>query len=595
MTRIFDDPADFADDQLAGFLDLYADRLRGAPGGVVAHRGERAQVAVVIGGGSGHYPAFCGTVGPGMASGAVVGNVFTSPSAAQVYSVAKAADQGLGVVLSFGNYAGDVLNFRIAAERLRAEGIDCRIVVVTDDLASAEEEDRRRGIAGDFTVFKVMGAAAAEGLGLDEVERLGRAANAATRSLGVAFAGCTLPGAGQPLFEVPEGHLGLGLGIHGEPGIEEVPVPSAGGLAELLVERILAAAPAGAGRRVGAILNGLGATKYEELFLLWGRVSAELRRRGIELVDPEVGELVTSLDMGGCSLTLIWLDEELEPRWRADAYTPAFRKSRAPLAGLRTAEGPAGAAAAATVPEASAAARQLAQRVREALAAVHRTMLEHEERLGRIDAVAGDGDHGRGMVRGSQFAAARAEEVAAAGAGAGWLLQQAGQSWAEHAGGTSGVLWGAALESFGRALDDRAESYTAAEVAAGVRAFADAVSGLGQASPGDKTMLDALLPFADALSRATDGGTGLGAAWRSAAEEATLAAEATSGLRPRIGRARPLADRSLGTPDAGAVSLALIATAVGELLAAPAGRAVPGGRLEPGRPSEPSREEVGTA
>lgn len=203
MTRLFDDPANFAEDQLAGFLDLYADRLRGVPGGVVAHRGEQPQVAVVIGGGSGHYPAFCGTVGPGMAHGAVVGNVFTSPSATQVYSVAKAADQGRGVILSFGNYAGDVLNFRIAAERLNAEGIDTRIVIVTDDVASAEEEGKRRGIAGDFTVFKVMGAAAAEGLDLDEVERLGRAANAATRSLGVAFSGCTLPGAGSRSSRCP--------------------------------------------------------------------------------------------------------------------------------------------------------------------------------------------------------------------------------------------------------------------------------------------------------------------------------------------------------------------------------------------------------
>ncbi|MHB9758170.1 dihydroxyacetone kinase family protein [Streptomyces sp. BYX5S] len=564
MTRIFDDPATFAEDQLAGFLDLYADRLRGVPGGVVAHRGERPRVAVVIGGGSGHYPAFCGTVGPGMADGAVVGNIFTSPSAAQVYSVAKAADQGRGVVLSFGNYAGDVLNFRIAAERLCAEGIDTRVVIVTDDVASADKEGERRGIAGDFTVFKVMGAAAAEGLGLDEVERLGRAANAATRSLGVAFSGCTLPGSGEPLFEVPDGHLGLGLGIHGEPGIEDVPMLRADELAALLVERILREAPAGSGQRVGAILNGLGATKYEELFLLWGRVSARLRERGIEIVDPEVGELVTSLDMGGCSLTLMWLDEELEPRWRADAYTPAYRKARTPLSGLRPADGEEGGPRAAEIPQASMAARELADGVRAALATVHRTMADHEDELGRIDAVAGDGDHGRGMVRGARFAAERAE-AASREAGPGWLLRQAGQSWAEHAGGTSGVLWGAALEAFGRSLDDSAESYAAADLAAGVGAFADSVRDLGRAAPGDKTMLDALLPFADTLRRAVESGAEPRAAWCVAAEEATRAAGATKELRPKVGRARPLADRSVGTPDAGATSLALIVTALGGL------------------------------
>src|SRR5690606_12157233 len=216
MTTIFDNPEEFAEDQLAGWLDLYSDRVRGVTGGVVALpvAGAAPQVAVVIGGGSGHYPAFCGTVGTGFATGAVVGNIFTSPSAAQVYSVAKAADQGRGVVLSFGNYAGDNMNFGLAAERLRQEGIDTRIVVVTDDIASADEESSRRGIAGDFPVFKAMGAAAAEGRSLDDVEAAGRAANAATRTIGVAFSGCTMPGATEPLFTVPEGHLGLGLGIH---------------------------------------------------------------------------------------------------------------------------------------------------------------------------------------------------------------------------------------------------------------------------------------------------------------------------------------------------------------------------------------------
>lgn len=199
----------------------------------------------------------------------MVGNIFTSPSTAQVYSVGRAADQGRGVVFGFGNYAGDTMNFGITADRLRADGIDTRVVVVTDDVASAEQEDRRRGTAGDFTAFKVMGAAAGEGLDLDEVERLGRAANDATRTLGVAFTGCTMPGADAPLFTVPEGHLGLGLGIHGEPGIRDVPMMSAAELAVLLVDELVKAAPPSAGRRVGVLLNGLGTTKYEELFLLW--------------------------------------------------------------------------------------------------------------------------------------------------------------------------------------------------------------------------------------------------------------------------------------------------------------------------------------
>ncbi|WP_211256592.1 dihydroxyacetone kinase family protein, partial [Actinoalloteichus caeruleus] len=319
MTRLFNDPASFAEDALAGFCDLHSDRVRPVEGGVVrASDTPEGKVAVVVGGGSGHYPAFCGVVGPGFADGAVVGNVFTSPSAQQAYDVARAANRGGGVLFSYGNYAGDVLNFGAAQERLRAEGVDTRTVVVTDDIASAQpgEETRRRGIAGDFVVFKVAGAAAEAGYSLDEVERVAAAANAATRTLGVAFDGCTLPGQDGQLFTVPAGKMGLGLGIHGEPGVSEVDLPTASELADTFVDGVLAETPSGAGNRVGVILNGLGRTKYEELFVVWTRVAARLRAAGLELVDPEVGELVTSLDMAGASLTLVWLDEELERLWR---------------------------------------------------------------------------------------------------------------------------------------------------------------------------------------------------------------------------------------------------------------------------------------
>ncbi|MBD7995672.1 dihydroxyacetone kinase family protein [Arthrobacter sp. Sa2CUA1] len=561
MTKIFNDPSEFCEDQLAGFADLYADRLWAVPGGVVALPSGEPQVAVVVGGGSGHYPAFAGLVGPGFATGAVVGNIFTSPSAAQVYSVAKAADQGRGVILTFGNYAGDNMNFGIAARRLREEGIDTRIVVVTDDVASATEEDKRRGIAGDFTVFKAMGAAAAAGLDLDGVERVGREANAATRTLGVAFSGCTMPGAEQPLFTVPEGHLGLGLGIHGEPGIRDEPLPSADQLAQTLVSALLSAAPEGSGTRVGVILNGLGTTKYEELFLLWGHVAPLLRAAGCELVDPEVGELVTSLDMGGCSLTLFWLTDELEKYWRADAYTPAYRKQAGPLAGLDTAARRGAAAEhAEQVPEAGAASRALAGQVLAGLRTVDRVLRLNEAELGAIDAVAGDGDHGRGMVKGASGALASVEALPEH-AGAGWLLRTAGRSWAAKAGGTSGVLWGAALEAAGSVLDEDADAFDADDACAAVDAFTRAIQELGGAQPGDKTMLDALVPFTEKLRSAI--GQGLTAAWEVSAATATSAAADTARLRPQVGRARPLAEKSLGTPDAGATSIALILSAVG--------------------------------
>lgn len=224
MTTIFDAPEDFATTALAGFSAIYHRHVRLVRGGVVrATKVPTGKVAVVIGGGSGHYPAFAGYVGPGLADAAVAGDVFASPSTASGARVCRQAQKGGGILLGFGNYAGDVLNFGVAAERLRAEGIDVRIVPVTDDVASAPVENaaQRRGIAGDVIVFKIAGAAAEAGLPLDEVERIARYANARTVSFGVAFGGCTLPGAVGPLFTVPKGQMALGLGIHGEPGIRE--------------------------------------------------------------------------------------------------------------------------------------------------------------------------------------------------------------------------------------------------------------------------------------------------------------------------------------------------------------------------------------
>lgn len=561
MTTVVNDPALFVDQQLAGFVNLFQDRLQQVPGGVISHRAETPIVAVVVGGGSGHYPAFAGLVGPGLASGAVVGNIFTSPSAAQVYSVAKAAHQGRGVILTFGNYAGDVLNFGIAADQLRREGIDTRIVLVTDDVASAAVPTERRGIAGDFTVFKILGAAAARGWDLDDVERIGRAANDATRSFGVAFSGCTLPGADQPLFTVPDGVMGVGLGIHGEPGIHDEPRVPASELARILTEGLLTAAPDTTARRVAVIVNGLGTTKYEELFVLWNDIRPLLLAQGLEPIQPEVGELVTSLDMGGCSLTLTWLDDELESLWQADAYTPAYRKHSAATAALHSVDQVAVGDTIAVAPAPSDAGRTAARHVLHFLHLVQTLLHENETELGRIDAVAGDGDHGRGMLNGINAAVTAAD--AAGDAGPGWVLRTAGRAWAARAGGTSGVLWGAGLEAAGAAIGDTRTVYDPDAVLAAVGAYADTITTLGGARLGDKTLVDALLPFVSALQDHLSHGEPLANAWRAAATAASVAAANTAALRPQKGRARPLAEKSLGHPDAGATSLALIVEATG--------------------------------
>ena len=568
MTHLYNDPAEFPNDVISGFAAAYpqyVQRVEAASGFVRAGGPLEGKVSLVIGGGSGHYPSYNGVVGTGFADGAVLGGMFASPSAEQVYRIAKAADGGAGVVLGFGNYAGDRLNFGVAAERLINEGIDTRIVYVTDDVASAslEEHEKRRGIAGTFTVYKMAAAAAENGANLDEVERVMRAANAATYSFGVAFHGCTMPGSDQPLFTVDQGHMDFGLGIHGEPGITSAPWMPARDLAAKLVDAVLAERPEGVSGRAAVLLNGLGATKYEELFVLYGRVNELLAAAGVVQVLPEVGELVTSLDMAGCSLSVTWLDEELEGYWVAPADTPAFRRGTA-VASERftTRRASAGHVAETVAAEATEDSIAAAAIARKAVDAIYAVVEENKEYLGRIDAIAGDGDHGIGMSRGSKAAAEAANETQG---GVETVLSAAGHAFGDKAGGTSGILWGVLLEGVGKGLGNT-EAVTGKRLAEAVQSSAQNLQGFSKAALGDKTMLDALFPFVDTLIGEVDGGASLSDAWRSAADTCRAAAEATAALVPKIGRARPLAERSVGTPDPGAVSLGLIVTAIGAVL-----------------------------
>ncbi|WP_114856168.1 dihydroxyacetone kinase family protein [Brachybacterium sp. YJGR34] len=569
MTYLFDDPKTFPSDAVEGLVAAHPEELVRVHGGVVRATATPAgQPALVVGGGSGHYPAFAGWVGPGFAHGAPCGNIFSSPSADQVYAVARNADNGGGVILGFGHYAGDVLHFGVAAEKLRAEGIDVRIVAVSDDVASGEPGDHRdrRGIAGDLPVFKIAGAAIQAGADLEEAERLAWKANDATRSLGVAFDGCTLPGAEDALFHVPAGTMAIGLGIHGEPGIDEVPMPSAQELARVLVEGVLKETPELDSSRAAVVLNGLGTVKYEELFVVWKHVAQLLAEAGVTVVRPEVGEHVTSLNMAGLSLTVTRLDEELEQLWLAPADAPAFRRGGS-VAGERGAvrdelytpgEDP--------IPPASEDSRAGAARITEILAELQSLLEEMEPELGRMDAIAGDGDHGQGMVLGVRAARATAERVTGAGAGARTVLVQAGASWSAEAGGTSGALWGAALTSLGSAFSDD-EAVSDPQILTGLQQAVQAVERLGGAAPGDKTMVDAGVPFREALASAAEGAPAAEAV-RAAAAQATEAAQATADIAAHLGRARTHGDKSVGTPDPGAISFAAIVTRLGELLAA---------------------------
>jgi D-erythrulose 4-kinase len=576
MTRLWNDPAAFADDMVNGFVRANGRWVRAVHGGVSrSTRSSSAEVAVVIGGGTGHYPAFAGLVGPGLAHGAAMGNLFASPSAHQVESVVRASEHGKGVLLSYGNYAGDVLHFTAAQEAVKADGIDCRTVTVTDDIFSAKpnEKHKRRGIAGDLTVFKVAGAAAASGYDLDDVERVAVLANEHTRSMGVAFTGCTLPGADEPLFSVPEGRMAIGLGIHGEPGIDETDIPSADGLAELFVQYLLADAeiPEGVtakGARVLPILNGLGSVKNEELYVVFARIAELLEAADITVVDPQVGEFCTSFDMAGASLTLMWLDDELESLWSAPADTPAFRTGAVDAGSLEHIDSPAQVEdIEEAIPPSTEASRVAAVRASAALAAIRDVIAQNADELGRLDSIAGDGDHGIGMKRGSLAAAETAASVLVQNAGARTVLARAADAWSDRAGGTSGALWGVILHAVGDALGD-AQPVSAASVAAGMSAAKQAVMDSGKAAVGDKTMVDALVPFADTLVERVNAGDRLADAWSHAARAATAAAEQTKDLMPMLGRARAHGDKALGVQDPGAVSLALIVERVQQVLAA---------------------------
>ncbi|UQN28843.1 dihydroxyacetone kinase family protein [Brachybacterium kimchii] len=579
MTYLFDEPSEFAADAVAGLVASQPDLMQVHGGVVRSAATPEGQPALVIGGGSGHYPAFAGWVGRGMGHGAPCGNVFASPSASQVYSVARNAENGGGVILGFGNYAGDVLHFGLAAEKLRADGIDVRIVKVSDDIASNTPQNHRdrRGIAGDLPVFKITGAAIEAGADLEAAEQIAIRANDATRSFGVAFGGCTLPGASGPLFSVEAGQMAVGLGIHGEPGVRDEALGSAREVAQMLVDGVLAEEPARAADgeagyrgRAAVIVNGLGTVKHEELFVVYAHVARMLQARGITPVRPEVGEHVTSLDMAGLSLTVVFLDEELEEHWLAPVDTPAFHRGAMPGSDAADDDGNGDVGSVGAVrwepgvdpiPQASEESRTAARGISGVLDLFEAVCAREEAELGRIDAIAGDGDHGQGMAFGSRGAAEAARSAVSDGAGARTVLVHAGEAWSEAAGGTSGALWGAALIAAGNTVTDRAD-VEPSQVVEALVAGVDTIGRLGGAAEGDKTMMDAALPFRRVLLEAFDG-TDPAPAITSAAATARDAAEATALITATKGRSRVLGEKSKGTPDPGALSFSILMTELG--------------------------------
>ena len=326
MQKILNDPERFVEEMLEGIVAAHPGDLRrvGERGIVRAAAPTRDKVAIVTGGGSGHLPVFMGYVGRGLLDGAAIGEVFASPSADEMLAVTEAVDGGRGVLYLYGNYGGDIMNFDLAAELAAASGIEVRTILGADDVASAppDRADRRRGIAGIFFLYKVAGAAAERGDSLAGVEAITRRAAEGIRTMGVALSPCTIPAAGVPTFELPAGEMEIGMGIHGEPGVRRGALEPADRIADELVETILADRDYPAGSRVAVLVNGLGATPKEELYILYRRVAARLAERRLEVHRVWVGEYATSLEMAGASVSLMAVDDELAALLDTPVATP---------------------------------------------------------------------------------------------------------------------------------------------------------------------------------------------------------------------------------------------------------------------------------
>lgn len=327
MKKFVNDPEQAVDEMLEGYLAAHGDRVRLLDESrVLAKRNApiEGKVGLVTGGGSGHKPAFIGYIGEGLMDAVAVGDIFASPSAKQIYDAIKAVDGGKGVLCVLGNYSGDVMNFDMAADMAADEGIEVQQVVGSDDVGSAPKDERedRRGVAGEVVIWKMAGAKAAKGGDLDEVKEVAEKANFNSRSMGVAHSPCTVPTAGEPTFKLGEDEMEIGVGHHGEPGVEKTKMKSADETVDILMGKILKDLPFQPGDQVLVLINGLGATPLLEQYIIERRVNQILKEENIEAYKTIVGDYFTSLEMAGFSITLTKLDEELKELVDVPAVSP---------------------------------------------------------------------------------------------------------------------------------------------------------------------------------------------------------------------------------------------------------------------------------
>ena len=559
MKKLINDPANVVDEMIEGIVSS-SEGLALLLGQRVVVTAEAdafrasGKVALISGGGSGHEPAHAGYVGAGMLTAAVCGDVFTSPSTDAVLAAIRAVTGLAGTLLIVKNYTGDRLNFGLAAELARSEGLLVEMVVVADDmsLAASGENAGRRGIAGTVLVHKVAGAAAAAGQPLPEVKQAAERAIASIGTMGVALSPCTVPAAGKPSFALGDDEIELGLGIHGEAGVERVPMQSVDTLVSILIERVFSALAIEPGDRVALLANNLGGTPAMEMQLVGRAALKAAGQRGVTVERLWTGTFLTAIEMVGCSVSALKLDDPLLAALDAPSNASAW-----PGRGVKP---PQDLPTVGHVDEATTGLRDGAgdPRLVDAIRAACERLIAEEARLTHLDREVGDGDLGANLARGSK--AVLAEIDGYHGKTAASVLRALSASVRRTVGGTSGALYAAGLLRAASALDGR-DAASALDWAAALRAGSSAIAQLGDAKVGDRTMLDALLPASDCF----DGNEPT--SFIEAVEAAKEGAEATARIAPRRGRSSYLGDRVLGISDPGAEAVAAlldaVATAVG--------------------------------
>lgn len=559
-----------AEQSFSGFLAAYRKYYKriGEYTALQYRNARKDKVALVIGGGSGHEPLFIGYCGAGLADAVACGNICASPNPELIYETAKAVDSGKGVLFVYGCYAGDNLNFDMAEEMCRADGIRTAHVRVWDDFLSAPKERifDRRGIAGDNFVIKIAGAACDAGLSFDEVVRVTEKARDQIRTIGVATSPGTLPGNDKPTFTLADDEMEFGMGLHGEPGIERTKMMTADKIVDRMYTELKKEMGLKAGDRIAVLVNGLGSTPLMELNVLYYDLHKLLKKDGLAVYDVEIKICCTCMEMGGFSITILPLDDELKKYYDMPCNSPYYTKGE--LMGAAAAlDG--GALEEEEEPEFDetdvepAAITRSKDGVLEVLSArdVKNMLLYTADRiiankpyLTEIDSAIGDGDHGIGMAGGMQKVKkklAKMPETDNVYA----LFEAAGQAMLMSMGGASGVIFGSLYLAGAKGATAK-ECLTAEDLASMEKQSLVAIKERGGAEVGDKTMVDALSPAVDAMEKTKK--DGLLAMLKAAEEAAKQGVENTKNYTAKFGRAKSLLERAIGHQDAGATSVYLI-------------------------------------